>query len=200
MRSILWIIVLAYSGACSSSRPGRPNYGSGAEANPRPVEAKIPSGSVTDRTPDGNAGGTRDIALNVVDTRSTVRMSSADVLINKLKVVAGLDESSAAVVLARKSQLSLGSYNFAQGVLPESHWTIDKMGAWFKVIDQACRDPKLLGRIRAESGEKLFIEAAYGRDIIADETTMLSEMTLTGERRARVLCTAVLSSGEFVAL
>lgn len=191
MRSSLFLIALALVSACSQTRPHRPSFGS-ADA------VGVPGDGGGGNEP--GKGGPTDLSFAVVDSRSMVRISSVEVLINKLKVVTSLDENSEAVKLARKSDQSLGAYDFAQGVLPESKWNLDKMGTWFKVVDQACRDTKLLAQIQKTGGDKEFLENAYGRDILADETAMFKDLKLTGARRARVLCTAVLSSGEFVSL
>ena len=164
----------------------------------------IASPSVSDTIEiDPNTGkpiGNRDLSLKVLDSRSTVRILSVEVLVNKLKIVTEFDDSSEAVKLAHQSDQSLGAYDYAQGVLPENKWSSDKMGTWFKVVDQACRNKVLLDKIQKSGGESEFIEKAYGRDIMAAETSLLKDLKLTGDRRARVICTAILSSGEFVSL
>ncbi|RZA26639.1 MAG: hypothetical protein EOP10_02940 [Proteobacteria bacterium] len=201
MPKVYLLVALMVLSSCRASRPSRPSFDSGPGATSRPADDDLLSGDEeSGKVIDPKTGKTVDISLNIVDGRNTLRISSVEVLINKLKAVAALDEKSPGVELARKTQQSLGAYNFAQGVLPENKWTVDKMGIWFQVIDQVCRDSKLLTKIQAANGEKFFIESAYGRDMIADESAMLKDLKLTGARRARVLCTAVLTSGEFVAL
>ena len=204
MNSHYYFLVAAYLfSACKSERPARPSsYDNTLISHPTIPSEEIPDSS-NDAEIDpknGKPEAKKDLSLKVMDSRSTVRIGSVDVLINKLKVVAGLEDSSEAVKLARVSDQSLGAYDYAQGVLPENKWSLDKMGTWFKVIDQACRDKELLDKIQKSGGERDFIENAYGRDIIVAETTLLKDLKLTGARRARVICTAILSSGEFVSL
>lgn len=188
MHSLILLLLLSIVSSCSSSRPTRPSFGSGGAS-------AVPGGGGTK-----NLGGTTDLSFSVVDSRSMVRISSAEILINKLKTVTSLDNNSTAVKEALSSRSSLGAYDFAQGVLPESKWTVDKMGTWYKVADQACRDSKLLAKIQEVGGDKEFLEAAYGREIESDEASAFKDIPLTGARRARVICTAILTSGEFVAL
>lgn len=204
MRVHLILALAVLFSACKASRPMRPSFNKG-DLEGHPVippegDPSFPEGDPTIDPVTGEPIVQKDLSLKVVDTRSTMRIGSVDVLINKLKVVTALGDTSEAVKLARQSDQSLGAYDYAQGVLPENKWSLDKMGTWFKVVDQACRDTVLLGKIQKSGGEKEFIENAYGRDMLADETTLLKDLKLTGARRARVICTAILSSGEFVSL
>ncbi|RYZ56347.1 MAG: hypothetical protein EOP07_12660 [Proteobacteria bacterium] len=181
--------------SCTNQRPGRPHMGGKEGATPGTI----------DGNPNPTAGSDPDdqLTLSVVESRGTVRMQSFVVLINKLKVVTSSSDSSAAIVQANKISQSLGSYDHAAGVLPENIWTLDKMSSWLQIVDLACRTPALLTQIQATGGEKLFIENAYGRSISSAETTMLDDLKTklgSANRRARVLCTAVLSSGEFISL
>lgn len=203
MRVHYFLVLAVLFSACKSSRPTRPSFNKNTlESHPDdPPEGDpdFPDDPEIDPI-TGKPIVKKDLSLKVVDTRSTMRIGSVDVLINKLKVVTALNDDSEAVKLARKSDQSLGAYDYAQGVLPENKWSLDKMVTWFKVVDQACRDTGLLGKIQQSGGEKEFIENAYGRDILVAETDLLKELKLSGARRARVICTAILSSGEFVSL
>lgn len=189
------IIVTLLLASCTSQRPGRPHMGGKEGATPGSING--------DPKPVEGTDADDELSLSVVDTRGTLRMQSFVVLINKLKVVTGINDSSAAIIQANKISQSLGSYDHAAGVLPENKWTLDKMSSWLQVVDLACRTPALITQIQASGGEKLFLENAYGRSISSAEIAMLDELKTkltTASRRARVLCTAVLTSGEFVSL
>lgn len=204
--SIRFLLATAMlSAGCKVPRPDRPSFVNkapiNAESNVTPEDAvKSPSEGPQIDPVTGKPLLKKDLSLNVVDSRSTMRIASVEVLINKLKILTALNEGSEAVKLARKTRQSLGAYDFAKGIHPENKWTSDKMGAWLKVVDEACRDTALLTRIQKTDGDKEFVESAFGRDIFADEATLLSNLKLAGPRRARVICTAILSSGEFVSL
>jgi hypothetical protein len=187
----LWMISLILIVACNS-RPEHPNLSlNGGKVS----AAQVP----TDENPLG--GNTFD--LNFLASRPTLRSVPYIALVNKLKVVSGLNDDSEAVKQAVKVAQSIGSYNHAQGVLPDNNWTIDKMGIWMQVADSACRVDSVLKRIQAAEGDTDFIEAAYGRDLNAADQDMLKDLNaanLDATRRARVLCNVVLLSAEFVSL
>ncbi len=180
------VLIIAMMLTACSSRPGRPHFWG-------------KDGSQYDSAGDSQAAGP-DASLHIVDSRSNLRMNSVEVLINKLKFVAGLDEKADAIELARKSFALLGGYDYSQGILPENLWNPDKMSAWYKVVDTVCQDSKLVARLQKSGGEKEFLEAAYGRDQTADEANLLTGLKATGAHRARIVCSIVLSSGEFVSL
>lgn len=190
------IILTLLIASCTNSRPSRPQVGGKEGAGKETSDGNPTPGTGTPDPED-------EISLNVVDSRSTLRMQSFVVLVNKLKFVTGIVDTSDAIVQANKIAQSLGAYNHAAGVLPENQWTLDKMSSWLQVVDLACRTPALLTKIQAADGDKLFIESAYGRSIIASETALLEDLKTkltAAPRRARVLCTAILTSGEFISL
>ena len=177
-KSLLALIITLCAAACSSSKPSMPSF----------------SGS---KSGDSSAG------LDVVSSRSTVRVMSYFNLVHKLSTVTGLGSDSEALKLAQSKSLSLGSYDFGAGVLPENKWTLDKMTSWLQVIDVVCREKSILASIQASGGDEAFLEKAYGRDVSSNDLKIiefLNSKNLAADRRARLLCTSVLGSGEFVSL
>lgn len=143
------------------------------------------------------------IPLNFIESRANLRALNYAALVNKLRVVTGLDDNSEALKAAATLSQSLGAYNHAAGVLPDTNWNLDRMSTWMQVADSACRTPAIIKKIEAEGGDKAFIEEAYGRDFNASDSAWLNELNskgLAGPRRARILCTLVLLSAEFVSL
>jgi hypothetical protein len=197
MKEILIFFIITGVASCTLKKPDRLKLGAKSEAN-----YSHPVGSN-----NGNPAGpeiVKPIELDLVTTRSSVRLVSFQALLSKFKYVTGLDDASPAVVQAKKISHSLGDYDFGQGVQPESKWSSDKMSNWFNVVDQACQAPSLLTKIQGTNGGKIFIEMAYGRDINVAEIEMISSLSankdISADRKARMVCTIVLQSAEFLSL
>lgn len=213
MRLYYILIAAVLFAACKSSRPSRPNFGQGSEdgtpEDPNDFPGEEEEGGGSGGGSGGSGGGSggsgggsggTDATLNLITTRSIMRVNSFEILVNKLKFVTAQAEDSDAIKAIRQSAQSLGGYDYAQGIIPENKWNADKMVAWFNGVDLACKKKELTSEIAKADGDKAFLEKAYGRDILPAETAFLKEIKLTGDKRARVICVSILTSGEFISL
>ena len=123
----------------------------------------------------------------------------------RLQAVTGAAAGDPMFVKLLEARTSLGDYDFAAGVQPDSSWTALRITQWVTALKPICGSMAMKQRypdLPMNLGS--FIEAAYGREMTSADLENVNQatagLTLTAEERRDGICLTVLSSMEFVAL
>ena len=122
---------------------------------------------------------------------------------SRLRAVTGAQADDPMFTTLLESRTSLGDYDFASGVQPDTSWTALRITHWVTALKPICGSMAMKQRypdLPMNLGS--FIEAAYGRAMTAADlqavNDVIAPLTLTAEERRDGVCLTVLSSMEFV--
>ncbi len=138
--------------------------------------------------------------------QADVQLLPFSVRFARLRAVTGANADDPMFAKLLESRTTLGDYDFAKGVQPDTSWTALKITQWVTALKPVCASMQMRLRYPDLPGNLAqLVEAAYGRAMTADDLTAVNEVTagipaLTAEERRDGICLAVLSSMEFLAL
>lgn len=135
-------------------------------------------------------------------SRQNVKLLPFTARVSKLKYVTGdIDQSLFANI--ESNRLRLGDYNHSQGVDQELSWSKARMETWIKALEPVCSTKDLQRQFASNTGFQDFLKKAYGRNLSADDLTLINEVNQVNadsSEKFQVLCLVTLSSLEFLAL
>ncbi len=160
-----------------------------------------PSDQRTSVGPADGPGGNDAAAFEL--NRTSPKLLPFKVRLGKVAAVLGVSPESAVLEPVRARRVSLGDYDFANGVLPDTAWTASRMSEWVRALRPVCTSQEFTSKY-PNLPEQLpeLIEAAYGResttDDLADYDQELEDPSLDDAERHELTCLAVLSAAEMV--
>jgi hypothetical protein len=134
--------------------------------------------------------------------RKAVQLLPFPMRMSKLRSVVGSDDATLYKEIEdRKGEL--GGFDYASGVRQELSWLESRMTSWTKGLRPICTSEIMRSKYSWTGGLRKFFVAAYGREPSGHDLEMVSRVDSQGAsagEKFEILCTAVLSSLEFLTL
>lgn len=134
--------------------------------------------------------------------KDAVRLIPFTALLGKITTLTGLSSSAPELGTLLSNRLSLGDYNYAQGIKPDNSITPLRLTLLAESFKPICQSAQMKTRYPdLGTTAAALIQAAYGRPATASDLAALTPLdaTINVTSRWHINCMSVLLSAEFIA-